>query len=98
MDLGSGASIRASRRLRVPWPAVAAVLLLVGHITLLVFFGHSKTIGAWSDYLQLVSVVFATIVCLLTARRSTGLAHVFWFLTTMIAVWSLGKCLDLYDS
>ena len=98
MYLDSG-SIRASRRLHVPSAAVGAVLLLVAHIALLIVFGHSPSVGVWSDYLQLASVLFATIVCVLTARRSTGIARPFWYLTAMtLASWSLGKCIGLYDS
>jgi len=98
MDLDSERSIRASHRVRVPWPAVVAAVLLVAHVAILVVFGHSPSVGVWSDYLELSLVLFATVVCLLTARRSTGLARPFWFLTAMtLATWSLGKCLGLYD-
>lgn len=84
---------------RVPRLAVAAVLLLVAHIALLVLFAHSPSVGVWSDYLQLALVLFATVVCFLTARRSTGIARPFWYLTgSTLASWSLGKCVVLYDS
>ena len=98
MDLNSWRLRRAWVK-RVPRLAVAAVLLLVAHIALLVLFAHSPSVGVWSDYLQLALVLFATVVCFLTARRSTGLARPFWCLTAMtLASWSLGKCLVLYDA
>jgi PAS domain S-box-containing protein len=44
-------------------------------------------------------VLFATVVCFLTAHRSTGIARPFWYLTgTALASWSLGKSVGLYDS
>ena len=98
MDLDSRASKRVPANFRVPRLALAAVLLLVAHITLLILFGHSTSIGAWSDELQLALVVFASVVCFHTARRSTGIARPFWYLTAAtLAAWSLGKCLVLYD-
>jgi len=98
MDLNSRASKRVPASFRVPRSALAAVLLLVAHITLLILFGHSTSIGAWSDELQLALVAFASVVCFHSARRSTGIARPFWYLTAAtLAAWSLGKCLVLYD-
>ena len=98
MDLNSWRSWRAWVS-RVPRLAVAAVLLLVAHIALLVRFAHSPSVGVWSDCLQLALVLFATVVCFLTARRSIGIARPFWYLTgSTLASWSLGKCVGLYDS
>lgn len=84
--------------LDVSWFAVAAVLLLVTHVALLIVFGHSPSVGAWSDFLQLVSAVFAAFVCFVTGRRSEGIARPFWYLTgATFATWSLGKCFLVYD-
>jgi hypothetical protein len=92
MDLNSWRSWRAWVS-RVPRLAVAAVLLLVAHLALLVLFGHSRSVGVWSDCLQLALVLFATVVCFLTARRSTGIARPFRYLTgSTLASWSLRKC------
>jgi PAS domain S-box-containing protein len=97
MDLDSRASKRVPASLRVPRLALTAVVLLAAHITLLILFGHSTSIGAWSDELQLALVVFASVVCFHTGRRSTGIARPFWYLTgASLATWSLGKCLVLY--
>ena len=83
---------------RIPRLAVAAFLLLVTHVALLVLLDHLHSIGVWSDYVQLAVVVFATVVCVMTARRSTGIARPFWYLTgTTLALWALGKCIGLYD-
>jgi len=72
------------------------VLLLLAHVTLLTVFGHSISIGAWSDDVQLALVVFASVTCFHTARRSTGFARPFWYLTAAtLGTWSLGKCLAL---
>ena len=97
MDLDSRASRRVPANFRVPQLALAAVLLLLTHITLLIFFSHSISIGAWSDEVQLSVVVFASIACFHTARRSIGIARPFWYLTGVtLGAWSLGKCLALY--
>lgn len=97
MDLDSLVSKRVPTNSRVPRLAIAAVVLLIAHITLLILFGHSTSIGAWSDALQLALVAFASVVCFHTARRSTSIARPFWYLTAAtLAAWSLGKCLVLY--
>jgi uncharacterized membrane protein YoaK (UPF0700 family) len=92
MDLDSRASKRVPASFRVPRLALAAVLLFVVHIALLILFGHSTSIGAWSDDLQLALVVFASVICFHTAGRSTGIARPFWYLTgATLAAWALGK-------
>lgn len=98
MDLDSRASTRVRASLRAPFLALGAGLLLVAHITVLILFGHSTSVGAWSDDLQLALVVFASFVCFHSARRSTGIVRPFWYLTAAtLATWSVGKCLVLYD-
>lgn len=98
MDLDPPGSKQIVESFRVPRLALAALLLLVAHLTILILLGHSTSISAWSDIMEFALVVFAAFACLTTARRSTGLARPFWYLTaaTLVA-WSIGKFLVLYD-
>jgi PAS domain S-box-containing protein len=99
MHLDSSRSLLAAPGLRVPRLAFAALLLLCAHIALLAAFGHSQSIGMWSDIFQIASAVFTTIVCFLTSRRSHGIARPFWFLAgTAFGSWSLGGCIHIYES
>ncbi len=99
MRLDRSRPLRFFPALRVPKLAIAVLLLLVAHIAVLSVFGHSPSVGNWSDGFLLASSVLAMVVCFTTSRRSHGVAHPFWFLTgTTLASWSLGKCFLLYDS
>jgi two-component system cell cycle sensor histidine kinase/response regulator CckA len=94
----SSPSFRVSPRWRLPSFAVVAVLLLLVHIAVLAAFAHSRSISVSSDVLQLASAVCTTLACLLTSRRSHGIARPFWYLTaTTFGTWCLGKCFVIYD-
>ena len=81
-----------------PRSALVAVLLLFAQIAVLAAFGHSPAVAVWSDLFQLASSICAATICLLTSRRSHGIARPFWYLTSAaFASWSLGKSFLLYD-
>ena len=74
------------------------MVVLLGHVALLVALGHSPAVALWSDLLQLAAALCAATICLLTSRRSHGIARPFWYLTSAaFAFWSLGKCFLIYD-
>jgi len=98
MDPQSGQSGQSSRTWRLPPLAIAALSILVLHVGVLVFFGHVRSVGVWSDCLQLATVLCATAACLHASRRSRRIARPFWYLTgAALAIWSLGKAIVIYD-
>lgn len=83
---------------RIPRSALAVFALLFVHIAVLTAFRHSHSLSVWSDFFELAEVLLATALCFSVGRRSHGIARPFWLLNgTALAIWSLGKCLVIYD-
>ncbi|MFI5097521.1 MAG: PAS domain S-box protein [Candidatus Acidiferrales bacterium] len=78
--------------------SIAAIVLVFAHITVLLVFAHSSSLGLLSDILTLSSALFAAIVCFSASRASYAVARPFWQLTSItFLLWSLGKSLLMYD-
>ena len=98
MMVRTSSQLLSAQRSRVPRSALAILATVSVHIAVLAIFSHAQKLPVWSDILQLVSIVTATLVCLLTARRSRGIARPFWLLIGAASgTWALGKCLIIYD-
>src|SRR5579872_298622 len=88
----------SSQLSRIPRSAIALLLLLLIHISVLAVFPHAHLVPLGSDFLQLATVLLATGICVSAGRRSHGIARPFWFLNSAaLGTWSLGKCLLIYD-
>ncbi len=78
--------------------SIAALVLIVAHITALLFFTHLSWVGLLSDIFTLSAALLASIVCMRASRASYAVARPFWQLTSItFFLWSLGKALLMYD-
>ena len=77
--------------------ALAAVLLLAGHIVALAVAGHGPRANLISDCFQLAVSVLAASACFAATRRSSRFPRSFWFVMgTAFALWSAGQVLQVY--
>ena len=84
--------------MRLTGLSIAALVLIVAHITALLLFQHSSSVGLVSDIFTLASALFAAIVCFSASRSSYGVARPFWQLTSItFLLWALGKSIVMYD-
>ena len=98
MKVRTSSPSQPARVSSLPRSAFAILASLLVHIAILIAFGRSRTLPVLSDFFQLASILLATAVCVLTGRRSHGIARPFWFFVSAgIGTWALGKCLMIYD-